>query len=312
MDDDEKTKPRLEIAHVLFIDIVGYSKLLTDEQSEALQELNQIVRSTEAARQAEAAGQLMILPTGDGMALVFTGSVEGPAECALEISEALHAQPSLPVRMGIHSGPVQYIKDANSRENISGIGINIARRVMDCGDAGHILVSKRFAGDLAQHRRWQRYLHELGDVEVKHGVVVSLVNLYAETIGNPSPPACVAGVRHTSAPLVAPKRKALARVGLAIFIITALLLVLAIVSVVFAPAIIRSANKSRPPVSVSQPSVTASPSFGDSIQNIVKQRITEELEKTLPGKKKQPIQGVAPTPRDLPTISPPPPPPPPP
>ena len=193
MEDDEKTKPRLEIAHVLFIDIVEYSTLLTDEQSEALQELNQIVRNTEAVREAEAAGQLIILPTGDGMALVFIGSVEGPAECALEVSQALRAQPSLPVRMGIHSGPVQHVRDANTRENISGVGINIAHRVMDCGDAGHILVSKRFADDLAQHRRWQRYLHELGDVEVKHGVVVSLVNLYAETIGNPAPPACVAG-----------------------------------------------------------------------------------------------------------------------
>ena len=160
MEDDEKIKPRLEIAHVLFIDIVGYSKLLTDEQSEALQELNQIVRNTEAVREAQAAGQLIILPTGDGMAMAFTGSVEGPAECALEISQALHAQPSVPVRMGIHSGPVQDVRDANARENISGVGINIARRVMDCGDAGHILVSKRFAGDLGQHRRWQRYLHE--------------------------------------------------------------------------------------------------------------------------------------------------------
>src|SRR5262245_18552135 len=198
MEDDEKTKPRLEIAHVLFVDIVGYSKLLTDEQSEALQELNQIVRNTEAARQAEAASQLIILPTGDGMALVFTGSVEGPAECALEVSRALRAQPSLPVRMGIHSGPVQYVRDANMRENISGVGINIAHRVMDCGNAGHILVSKRFAGDLAQHRRWQPYLHDLGDVAVKHGFVVSLVNLYAETIGNPAPPSCVAGVRRTA------------------------------------------------------------------------------------------------------------------
>src|SRR5215471_7689894 len=127
MPDDEKNKPRLEIAHVLFIDIVEYSKLLTDEQSEALQELNQIVRNTEAARQAEAAEQLIILPTGDGMALVFTGSVEWPAECSLEGSQSLRAQPSLPVRMGIHSGPVQYIRDANARENISGFGINIAR-----------------------------------------------------------------------------------------------------------------------------------------------------------------------------------------
>src|SRR5918912_3681582 len=124
MEDDEKTKPRLEIAHVLFIDIVGYSTLLTDEQTEALQELNQIVRNTDAAREAEAAGQLIILPTGDGMALVFTGSVEGPAECALEISRALRAQPSLPVRMGITSGLVHHVKDANERENIAGGGIN--------------------------------------------------------------------------------------------------------------------------------------------------------------------------------------------
>src|SRR4026209_2737997 len=149
MQDDEKTKPRLEIAHVLFVDIVGYSKLLTDEQSEALQELNQIVRNTEAVREAEAAGHLIILPTGDGMALVFTGSVEDPVECGLEISQALRAQPSLPVRMGIHSGPVHHVADVNQRENIAGAGINIAQRVMDCGDAGHILASKRVADDLA-------------------------------------------------------------------------------------------------------------------------------------------------------------------
>src|SRR5438105_6983111 len=142
MEDDEKTKPRLEIGHVLFIDIVGYSKLLTDEQSEALQELNQIVRNTEAVREAEAAGHLIILPTGDGMALVFTGSVEGPAECALEVSQALRAQPSLPVRMGIHSGPVNQVTDVNDKTNIAGAGINVAQRVMDCGDAGHLLVSK--------------------------------------------------------------------------------------------------------------------------------------------------------------------------
>jgi class 3 adenylate cyclase len=294
MEDDEKTKARLEIAHVLFIDIVGYSKLLTDEQSEALQELNQLVRNTEAAREAEAAGQLIILPTGDGMALVFTGSVERPAECALEVSQALRAQPSLPVRMGIHSGPVQHIRDANARENISGVGINIARRVMDCGDAGHILVSKRFAGDLAQHRRWQRYLHELGDVEVKHGVVVSLVNLYAETIGNPAPPACVAGARRTSAAGGA-TRKGLSPVAWAIFIIAALLLMLAIVSVIFAPAIMRSVDRNRA-TSAPAPTATASPSLGDAIQNIVKQRITEELQKSLPGKSRAPTPRVLPTP----------------
>ena len=298
MEDDEKTKPRLEIGHVLFIDIVGYSKLLTDEQSEALQELNQIVRNTEAAREAEAAGQLIILPTGDGMAMVFTGSVEGPAECALEVSQALRAQPSLPVRMGIHSGPVQYIKDANARENVSGVGINIANRVMDCGDAGHILVSKRFADDLAQHRRWQRYLHELGDVEVKHGVVVSLVNLYAETIGNPASPACIAGVRRTAPG--ATTRKGLSPVARAIFIVAALLLILAIVSVIFAPAIMRSIDKNRA-TSAPQPSATASPSLSDAIQNVVKQRITDELQKSLSGKSNTPTPRVVPMSSSHPT-----------
>src|SRR5689334_21254094 len=143
MPEDLKTKLRLEIAHVLFMDIVGYSKLLIDEQSEALTELNQLVRNTEATLEAEAAGRLIILPTGDGMALVFTGSVEEPVECALEISQGLRAQPSLPVRMGIHSGPVHHVKDANERENIAGAGINIAQRVMECGDAGRSLATKR-------------------------------------------------------------------------------------------------------------------------------------------------------------------------
>src|SRR5256886_2380468 len=188
MSAEQKTQLRLEIAHVLFMDIVGYSKLLIDEQSEALQELNQIVRKTEAVRAAEAAGQLIFLPTGDGMALVFTGSVEDSVECALQISQALRAQPSFPVRIGIHSGPVHHVADVNNRENIAGAGINIAQRVMDCGDAGHILVSKRVADDLAQYRRWQPYLHDLGDFEVKHGAVVSLVNLYVDDVGNPDPP----------------------------------------------------------------------------------------------------------------------------
>ncbi len=196
----QKSSLRLEIAHVLFIDIVGYSKLLIDEQSETMQELNAIVRLTEAARAAEAAGQLIFLPTGDGMALVFTGSVEDPVECALQISQALRAQPSLPVRMGIHSGPVHHVADVNQRENIAGAGINIAQRVMDCGDAGHILVSKRVADDLAQYRRWQPYLHELGDFEVKHGVVVSVVNFYADVVGNPAPPAKFKQITAAGAP----------------------------------------------------------------------------------------------------------------
>ena len=287
MADEQKAK-RLEIAHVLFMDIVGYSKLLTDEQSEALQELNQVVRSTEAAREAEAAGTLTVLPTGDGMALVFTGSVEEPVECALEISRALRAQPSLPVRMGIHSGPIHHVKDANQRENIAGVGINIAQRVMDCGDAGHILVSKRVADDLAQQRRWQPYLHELGDVEVKHGVVVSLVNLYAETIGNPTPPSRLGKVRGSVRALPKGARKGLSPVTRAIFIMVglfiALIFVLAIVSVIFAPAIMRTLDK-RGLATLPQPSATAAPSLADTIKSAVAKKITEELQADLSGKK---------------------------
>src|SRR5436190_14320055 len=188
MIEQEKRKLRLEIGHVLFIDIVGYSKLTTDEQSEALHELNAIVRNTQSARDAEAAGELVLLPTGDGMALVFTNSEEEPVECALEIAQALRAKPNLPIRMGIHSGPVHHVTDVNQRENVTGAGINIAQRIMDCGDAGHILVSKRVADDLAQSRRWQPYLHDLGSVEVKHGMSVSVVNFYADTVGNPQSP----------------------------------------------------------------------------------------------------------------------------
>jgi TolB-like protein/class 3 adenylate cyclase/Flp pilus assembly protein TadD len=288
MADEQKAK-RLEIAHVLFMDIVGYSKLLTDEQSEALQELNQIVRSTEAAREAEAAGELTILPTGDGMALVFTGSVEEPVECALEISRALRAQPSLPVRMGIHSGPIHHVKDANGRENIAGVGINIAQRVMDCGDAGHILVSKRVADDLAQQRRWQPYLHELGDVEVKHGVVVSLVNLYAETIGNPTPPTRLGKTRGSIRGSRVGTRKILSPLALAIFIIAVLLLALCIVSVIFAPAIMRTLDR-RPSATLPQPTATAAPSLAETIQSAVAKQITDELQGELSRKKKAAIQ----------------------
>jgi TolB-like protein/class 3 adenylate cyclase/Tfp pilus assembly protein PilF len=283
MSDEHKAK-RLEIAHVLFMDIVGYSKLLTDEQSEALQELNQIVRSTEAAREAQGAGALTVLPTGDGMALVFTGSVEEPVECALEISQALRAQPSLPVRMGIHSGPIHHVKDANGRENIAGIGINIAQRVMDCGDAGHILVSKRVADDLAQRRRWQPYIHELGDVEVKHGVVVSLVNLYAETIGNPTPPTRLGKTRGSVPGSRVGTRKAISPLARAIFILAVLLLVLAIMSVIFAPAIMRTLDQRRL-AALPQPTATAPPSLADTIKSAVAKQITDELQSELSHKK---------------------------
>jgi TolB-like protein/Flp pilus assembly protein TadD len=288
MADEQKAK-RLEIAHVLFMDIVGYSKLLTDEQSEALQELNQIVRSTEAVREAEAAEALTVLPTGDGMALVFTGSVEEPVECALEISRALRAQPSLPVRMGIHSGPIHHVKDANGRENIAGVGINIAQRVMDCGDAGHILVSKRVADDLAQQRRWQPFIHELGDVEVKHGVVVSLVNFYAETIGNPTPPARIGKARGGVRALSKGTRKGLSPVALAIFMVAVLLLALAIVSVIFAPAIMRTLDQRRS-ATLPQPTATAVPSLADTIKSAVAKQITDELQGELSRKKKAAVQ----------------------
>ncbi|PYK36971.1 MAG: hypothetical protein DME49_13625 [Verrucomicrobia bacterium] len=186
---ETKSDLRLEIAHVLFVDIVGYSKLLINEQRESLEELNQIVRGTDAFRTAEAAGKLTRLPTGDGMALVFSNAPEAPVECALQISKALKGHPELRVRMGVHSGPVSGITDVNDRSNIAGGGINMAQRVMDCGDAGHILLSKRVAEDLGQYRHWQPYLHDLGDCQVKHDVTVSVVNLYTDEAGNSALPA---------------------------------------------------------------------------------------------------------------------------
>src|SRR5215468_311628 len=168
MADGQKSRLRLEIAHVLFIDIVGYSKLRINEQSAQIESLREIVRGTEQFRSAEAEGKLLRLPTGDGGALVFRNNPEAPVLCAEEIAKALKSHPEIRVRMGIHSGPVNEVTDLNEQANIAGVGINIAQRIMDCGDAGHILVSKRVADDLAQQRRWQPYLHELGDVEVKH------------------------------------------------------------------------------------------------------------------------------------------------
>ena len=177
-----------EIGHVLFIDIVGYSKLLINEQSEQIQKLKEIVRGTEQFRLAEAEGKLLRLPTGDGGALVFRNTPEAPVMCALEISKELKRQPELRVRMGVHSGPVNEVTDLNEQANIAGAGINIAQRVMDCGDAGHILLSKHVAEDLEHYPRWQSYLHELGECEVKHGVRIGLVNLFGDGIGNPQIP----------------------------------------------------------------------------------------------------------------------------
>ena len=180
---------QLEIGHVLLIDIVGYSKLLINEQRERLQRLNEIVRNTAQFRTSDANGMLVRLPTGDGMALIFRDGLESPVRCALEISQAVRTHPEIQVRMGIHSGPVSEVTDVNERANIAGAGINMAQRVMDCGDAGHILLSKRVAEDLAEYRHWQPYLHDLGECEVKHGATISVVNLYSENAGNSQLPA---------------------------------------------------------------------------------------------------------------------------
>ena len=184
-----KKEIQLEIAHVLFTDIVGYSKLPINQQRALVQRLNEIVRGTDAYQAAETAGRLMTIPTGDGITLVFYHSPEAPVECALEISRALKKHPELQLRMGVHSGPVSGVIDATGKANVAGPGINIAQRVMDCGDAGHILLSKHVAEDLEEYPHWQPHLHELGECEVKHGVRLSVVNLYTEELGNPAVPA---------------------------------------------------------------------------------------------------------------------------
>jgi TolB-like protein/class 3 adenylate cyclase/Tfp pilus assembly protein PilF len=183
-----KSDQHLQTAHVLFIDVVGYSKLLVNEQREVVDELTRIVRKTPQFRKSEAAGKLIRIPVGDGMALVFFQTPEEPVQCALEIARTLKNHPRLRLRMGVHSGPVDQMKDVNERTNVAGTGINIAKRVMDGGDAGHILISKRVAEDLAQDSLWQPHLHELGEIEVKHGTKVGIVNLYTDDLGNPDVP----------------------------------------------------------------------------------------------------------------------------
>src|SRR5213596_1459529 len=184
MPPEHSSDVKFEIGHVLFIDIVGYSKLLINEQSDQIQKVKEIVRGTEQVRLAEAEGKLLRLPTGDGVALVFRTSPEAPVLCALEIARALKSHPELRVRMGIHSGPVNEVTDLNEQANIAGAGINIAQRVMDCGDADHILLSRHVADDLEHYPRWRTYLHELGECAVKHGVRIGVVNIYSDAVGN--------------------------------------------------------------------------------------------------------------------------------
>jgi TolB-like protein/class 3 adenylate cyclase/Tfp pilus assembly protein PilF len=223
-----KKEIQLEIAHVLFIDIVGYSKLSITEQRALLERLNGIVRGTDEFQVAEAAGHLIKIPTGDGMALVFYRSPEAPVECALEISRALKEHQELRLRMGIHSGPVSGVVDVSGKANVAGAGINMAQRVMDCGDAGHILLSKHVAEDLEQYPHWQPHLHDLGECEVKHGVRVSVANLYTQELGNPAVPeklmaARVAAARKKRAAL---RRRYLGAAALVVAVVAIALIVL--------------------------------------------------------------------------------------
>src|SRR6266702_6067760 len=188
MSADIKKEIQLEIAHVLFIDIVGYSKRSINEQRAAIDELNEVVRNSEQFQKAEASDRLIKIPTGDGMALVFYTSPEAPAQCAIEISRALKEHPHMQLRMGVHSGPVSGVIDVNGHANLAGAGLNMAQRVMGCGDAGHILVSKHVADDLGEYEHWRPLLHDLGQCEVKHGTRISIVNLYADEVGNPQLP----------------------------------------------------------------------------------------------------------------------------
>ncbi len=220
---------KFEIGHVLFKDVVGYSKLLITDQSEQIQKLRKIVRGTEQFRAAEAEGKLLRLPTGDGGALVFRNSPEAPVLCAMEIAQALKKHPELKVRMGIHSGPVNAVTDLNEQANIAGAGINIAQRVMDCGDAGHILLSKRVAEDLEQYPQWRSLLHDLGECEVKHGQKISVVNLYDNQVGNPQRPEKFGKTQEQPAAIAAtshpPRKNLLIAVAALVAICSAIVLV---------------------------------------------------------------------------------------
>src|SRR5947207_7263419 len=191
MSTEVTTSLPFEIGHVLFIDLVGYSKMLIDDQRELQQQLNQTVRETEQFRAADAAGKLARLPAGDGMALVFFTTPEAPVQCAMEIDQALRTHPELQLRMGIHSGPVSGVTDVNEGSNVAGAGINMAQRVMDCGDPGHILLSQHVAEDLVHYRQWQPNLRDLGECEVKHGVRLHLFNFCSNNFGNAAIPARV-------------------------------------------------------------------------------------------------------------------------
>jgi len=257
-----KKEIELEIAYVLFIDIVGYSKLLIDQQRRLLELLNEIVRGTDQFRKAEANHRLISIPTGDGMALVFYNTPEAPVECALEVSRAVRNHPELKLRMGVHSGPVSGVVDVSGRANIAGAGINIAQRVMDCGDAEHILLSKHVAEDLEHLGHWKKHLHDLGEAEVKHGAHVSVVNLYTEELGNPEVPQKFLQARHKASAAVPvavekprPSRNWIIAVG--VIIVAALALGGYLLSRRSAPVASRSASSAIPVVTPATAPLTA-------------------------------------------------------
>src|SRR4051812_19294428 len=171
---------KAEIAHILLIDVVGFSRLLANDQVKIIKEVNRVVRGTERFRKAEEAGRLIRLPTGDGMVLLFFQSPDEPVRCAVEIGASLRNHPEIHVRMGIHSGPVNQVADVNDRPNFAGAGLNITQRVMDCADAGHILLSQHVADDLNHYAEWRPALHPLGECEVKHGYRLHIVNLWKD------------------------------------------------------------------------------------------------------------------------------------
>ncbi|MEO5754391.1 MAG: FlgO family outer membrane protein, partial [Chthoniobacterales bacterium] len=248
---------RFQIGHVLFIDLVGYSQLLIEEQKERLSQLTEIVLAISQVREAPNE-QLVRLPTGDGMALVFRNSSEEPARCALEIAEALRKHPEIPVRMGIHSGPVSEVSDVSGRTNIAGAGINIAQRVMDCGDAGHILLSQRVADDLAQYRLWAPRLHDLGECEVKHGVRLHLVNLYAEQLGNAAVPEKFKRGRNAARLAKAePAKSKFVRLVISLVI----LVFIAIPALIFTPAILKSWRSKPAPTGTPSPVPATAPAI---------------------------------------------------
>jgi TolB-like protein/class 3 adenylate cyclase len=253
-----KKEIELEIAYVLFIDIVGYSKLVTNEQRRSLELLNQIVGGAEHFRTAEANGRLITVPSGDGMALVFYNTPEAPVQCALEISSEMKKHPELKLRMGIHSGPVSGVVDVSGRANIAGAGINMAQRVMDCADVGHILISKHMTEDLEQYGQWRRHLHDLGECESKHGVRISVVNLYTEDLGNPEVPEKFRQARRkATTPGFAEDAKGGGKRWMAVTAI-ALLIALAVGALLWS----RRASPSSSSVAASSPAAAASPPVG--------------------------------------------------